>query len=369
MSIRRTIHTVTLLCLVVVAAACSGDASAPEVPKATSLQVVGSATQSGAVGAAVSTVPAVRALSASGAPVPGVVVTFAVSAGGGSLGATTATTGTDGTASATSWVLGTTAGTNTVSATAAGLSPVTFTATATVPTGCTITNYALGATLPLNWETNDCKKLDGKRYDQLQFTTTTQQIIDAAVTAPSGRFLQLRNQDSLFVGLQPGTAFSPPTQNPMHMKYVLAPGTYTFEPIAPDSSATGAYSFSTSTNAAINCDYIIFATPNVTFSGAVDNTSCLGPFNDREQWINLQLKTGMKVRITLSGTDDVPFLIFRDDRLGPASPTLVTARGTTKGETVSVTWTAAFDTWHEIVITSATVNSLGKYTLKIEQLP
>src|SRR4029079_8234090 len=128
-------------------------------------------------------------------------------------------------------------------------------------------------------------------------------------------------------------------------------GTYKFLPFAPSGSTTGSYSFSTTTNTKVDCDYIVFASTNVTFSGVVDNTSCLGPVNDREQWINLQLKTGMKVRITLSGTDEVPFLILRDDRLGPASPTLVTARGTTKGETVSVTWTATFDTWHEIIIT------------------
>ena len=63
-----------------------------------------------------------------GAAMAGVVVSFAVTAGGGTLSAATATTDANGRA-ATRLTLGSDAGTNTVSATVAGLEPVTFTAT------------------------------------------------------------------------------------------------------------------------------------------------------------------------------------------------------------------------------------------------
>ena len=63
-----------------------------------------------------------------GDPLAGVQVTFAVTAGGGTLSATTATTDADGRAAAT-LTLGREPGTNTVEATVAGLDPVTFTAT------------------------------------------------------------------------------------------------------------------------------------------------------------------------------------------------------------------------------------------------
>lgn len=462
-----------LSCSVIVAACSSNDSASPQQAIATSLVATSTSTQSATVGAAVSSAPAVKAVSSAGAPVPGVSVVFTVTSGGGKLGTAstaTATTGVDGIATAGTWTLGTTTGTNTITAASAGLSSVTFTAsgvagaaaslvasagdnqsaavgasvttapavtvkdqygnavanapvtftvdagggsitgattttgadgvarvggwtlgittnaqrlkatsgtlsatltaTATVPAGCNVINYALGATLPLSWEANDCTNATytNRLYDRLQFTTTSQQMVDATVDGPAGRWLLLRKGD-LYVGLQPSTAFSPSAQNPMHLNYILAPGTYVFEPHAPSATATGSYQLSTSTLAKVACDYITFATTNVTFSGVVDNLSCLGPVNDREQWINLQLKTGMKVKITLSGTDEVPFLILRDDRLGPASPTLVTAKGTTKGETVSVTWTATFDQWHEIIITSTNANLLGKYTLKIEELP
>ena len=63
-----------------------------------------------------------------GAAMAGVVVSFTVTAGGGTLSAATATTDANGRA-ATRLTLGSDPGTNTVEATVEGLEPVTFTAT------------------------------------------------------------------------------------------------------------------------------------------------------------------------------------------------------------------------------------------------
>ncbi len=91
-------------------------------------------TQSTTAGTAVSAPPSVRVADAFGNPVAGVAVTFAVTAGGGVINATTVNTSALGVAALTSWTLGATAGVNTVTATAAGLtgSPVAFSATGTV---------------------------------------------------------------------------------------------------------------------------------------------------------------------------------------------------------------------------------------------
>src|SRR5690606_7190249 len=89
--------------------------------------------QTGTVGAALPVAPTVLVTDASGNPVSGVSVTFAVTGGGGSLsGSGTGSTNASGIATAPAWTLGTTPGTNTLTATSAGLSgsPVTFTATA-----------------------------------------------------------------------------------------------------------------------------------------------------------------------------------------------------------------------------------------------
>lgn len=77
--------------------------------------------------------PAVKITDADGNGVSGRSVTFAVSAGGGSVNGGSTTSGSTGIAAVTSWTMGSGTGTNTLTATSAGLtgSPLTFTATST----------------------------------------------------------------------------------------------------------------------------------------------------------------------------------------------------------------------------------------------
>jgi hypothetical protein len=87
--------------------------------------------QSASTGAAVSAAPSVIVKNADNNPVSGVIVTFAVTAGGGSVTGSAAITNASGIATVGSWKLGTTAGANTLTATSGALngSPVTFGAT------------------------------------------------------------------------------------------------------------------------------------------------------------------------------------------------------------------------------------------------
>src|SRR5205823_4391041 len=84
-------------------------------------------------GTAVQIAPSVIVKDASGNPVPGVAVTFAVAPGNGSITGTSQTTDAGGIATVGSWTLSTTAGGNRLTAAASGLtgSPVTFLATGT----------------------------------------------------------------------------------------------------------------------------------------------------------------------------------------------------------------------------------------------
>ena len=110
-----------------------GSLGAPVVagPAATLFLVSGNG-QSGSLSLALPNPFVVEVTDANGIPVSGATVTFAVTAGGGSLGTSTVTTNTQGMASAT-LTLGPNAGTNTVSASSGSLagSPITFTATGT----------------------------------------------------------------------------------------------------------------------------------------------------------------------------------------------------------------------------------------------
>ncbi|HTX68704.1 MAG TPA: hypothetical protein VMH50_06115 [Thermoleophilia bacterium] len=90
--------------------------------------------QTATVGTAVATAPSVRLRDAYNNNCANAVVTFAVTAGGGTITTTSAATNASGVATCGSWTLGTKVGANTLRATYAGAtgSPVTFTATGTV---------------------------------------------------------------------------------------------------------------------------------------------------------------------------------------------------------------------------------------------
>lgn len=87
--------------------------------------------QTATVDQAVAVAPAVLVTDGFGNPVSGVSVTFAVTAGGGSLAGGSTSTNASGIATIGSWTLGQTAGVaNTLTATPTGITPVVFSATA-----------------------------------------------------------------------------------------------------------------------------------------------------------------------------------------------------------------------------------------------
>ncbi|HEY5218294.1 MAG TPA: hypothetical protein VIJ16_00735, partial [Gemmatimonadaceae bacterium] len=88
-----------------------------------------SVSQTGTAGAAAAISPGVLVLDYAGKPVVGQSVTFAVTAGGGSIERQTAVTDSTGVASAGTWTLGAAAGLNEVTATVVDVGLVLFTAT------------------------------------------------------------------------------------------------------------------------------------------------------------------------------------------------------------------------------------------------
>jgi len=120
-------------------AGCSSDNNPAAPPGSTPSQIAARSviTQSAPVNTAVGAPPSVVVRDASGTPVAGVAVTFAVTGGGGTvLPATPVVTDASGIATAASWTLGDTPGANTLSATATGSgiagNPVQFAATGLV---------------------------------------------------------------------------------------------------------------------------------------------------------------------------------------------------------------------------------------------
>lgn len=109
---------------------------------AAQLAVSGGNGQSAEVNTAVTVAPSVLVTDAFGNPVPGVSVTFAPTAGGGSVTGATATSDASGVATVGSWTLGTAVGANTLTATSAGLTPVDIDATAVAAAATQIVGVA-----------------------------------------------------------------------------------------------------------------------------------------------------------------------------------------------------------------------------------
>lgn len=129
----RNLTSALSLTAVLTAIACS-DSSGPKAGPPANLGVVNQASlnQTAEIGTAPPLPLSVVVSDASNRPVSGVLVTFAVAAGGGTLSSSTQTTDANGVASVT-WTLGNTFGVKTVTATVTGLPVVTFNAIAMAP--------------------------------------------------------------------------------------------------------------------------------------------------------------------------------------------------------------------------------------------
>jgi hypothetical protein len=100
--------------------------------------------QSALVGTAVATAPRVSVTDAGGNPVLGIVVTFTVTQGGGTVTGATQTTDANGFATVGTWTLGPAAGLNALTAAVSGLTPVQFLALGTGPGGVTQMTLSAG---------------------------------------------------------------------------------------------------------------------------------------------------------------------------------------------------------------------------------
>lgn len=117
--------------------------SATGIQTIATMQVNAGNAQVATAGSAVATPPSVIVRDGFGTPMPNVAVTFAVTAGGGSVAPAGAImTNAFGIATLTSWTLGATAGPNALQATAAGIVPVTFTATGVAGAAAQLTKHA-----------------------------------------------------------------------------------------------------------------------------------------------------------------------------------------------------------------------------------
>jgi hypothetical protein len=351
----------------------SGSASATATVKATAgaaakIAVLPDNITTGNVGATVSA-PGVLVSDSFNNPVAGVQVDFSVAANNGSLGATSATTNAAGIARVPGWTLGALVGAQKVTA-KVGSFTTDLSVAAKLAEGCVTQPAAIGLTTSGTWSTSDCQDTAlARRYDEYSLKLTAQGQFKARVTGANGRQFRVFTSAGRAVGEQPSDAFAPATVNPLELQYVLPAGDYLLRVYAPDATTVGDYTlqlspdFSNAITDAATCRPVIFATFGSTVTQSLTRaTSCSFQGDIEDRYIVL-LQTGEKVSINLATTAFSPYLILRDDRT-PTSPAVATKRLAAPG-TASVEYTATFNGFHEIIVTSNTFVSEGSYTLSI----
>ncbi len=150
---RNAARVALLVAFTLVAACGGGDGNGPSDPVPTSLAVNGGNSQSAPVATALPVAPSVIVKDQRGNGIPGIIVTFAVQSGGGTISGAQAVTSQGGIAQVGSWILGTATGANTLSATVQGLTPITLTATATAGAPAALVFIAAPASTAANGAT------------------------------------------------------------------------------------------------------------------------------------------------------------------------------------------------------------------------
>ena len=306
--------------------------------------------QSGAPGSALANRLVVRVTDAGGNPKSGTAVTFAVTAGGGALSATTATTDAAGIATSGVWTLGTGQCGQSVSATAGTL------VTSFVASSRSTIEVDGGVSGTL--ASGDCV-IDGKFADEFDLTTASG-AITVSMTGTVNPLAQVVTSD--------GTALVASSSS---FRLLTASGSKAVRATTVTAGETGSYTLSvaSASSAVTDCSPVYIemgASTTQTLSASDCQDSYFGVSGDPYL---VFVPAGVSVRVSqTSSTLDSEFAIF--------SPTgaLVVDRDTGGSETF--TFTASTSGFYKIVSSSyclvfddvyAAGCDLSGYTLKVEK--
>ncbi|MBC5764567.1 hypothetical protein [Ramlibacter albus] len=250
---------------------------------------------------------------------------------------------------------------------ASGLSVLNNTAAAV--SGCTTVQMAIGLTITGAWTADDCVDPNlNVRYDQYALQLTSQAAFRAEVSGGAGRQLRIFASDGRAVGEQPSDAFAPAAVDPLTLQYILPAGDYIVRVYSAAATSTGNYTlklssaFSTAA-AGDTCLPVTFTTYGVaTTQSIAQGVSCVFQGGLEDRYL-LLMRIGERVTVTLDSAAFAPYLLLRDDRT-PTSPVVGSDRKAAAGS-VTVSYTATFSGFHEIIVTSNDFTSKGTYTLTV----
>jgi len=324
--------------------------------------------QTGSPGAAVAVAPAVTVKDANGNPKSGVVVTFAVASGGGSVTGGSATSNGEGIATVGSWILGSAAGANTLTASATGIAAVTFTATSTAATGCAArTTHSLGTTTSGTLSASDCLLADGTITDLYSVTLGETNVYLFRESAIFDTYLFLAGSDGSVIAENDDEIPNGSSRNSA-IKALLPAGSYLLAPTSFDAGITGDYSISSSTvsTGVSGCERV-YVVRNVTTTQSVEPSDCLmttppaAPIYGDGYFIFLRAGQSVTVTMTSIGVD--AFIEVRNPD-GARIATNDNRDATTKDSELTFTATGE-PGYYGIYARTGVTSQTGTYTLTI----
>ncbi len=287
---------------------------------ATTVTAQSPANQSAPAGTAVAQPPSVRVADQVGQPMAGVPVTFAVTAGGGTLTGATAITNAAGVATVGSWTLGSTPGQNRVTATAGSLAPVVFGATGTTTTDPCQTSvpYTPGTTVAGSLATTDCRLSTGEYIDFYDTRLSAAQSLSFTMSSAAvNSWLELYDAAGNLVGFNDDAALGSPNA----ALRVFAPaGSYFLGASSRAAGETGSYQLSSSGITGNSNCAMYWVVPSVTVPGSVATTDCHSDGYYFDAYL-VVLQPGQTLTLRMQSTAVDPILgLFA---VGAGNPTLV----------------------------------------------
>lgn len=249
-----------------------GDSSGPGTP--TSLVVAGGNGQAECVGATLPVPLSVTATGANGGAFRGATVSWAVTAGAGTLVPASTITDAAGSA-ATTFTLGNLVGPVTIQASVAGVTPATFSATAGDPTDY-VAAYTLEDTVSGALASTDC--VLGSYYNDFYgFTVAAQQGLTMRMSSST-----FDTWLDLYTGTGDILAFDddidPGIVQNSELHAIVAAGSYILAPNSYDPYVTGGYTLTATarSQALADCE-LVWLAGGVTITDSLTTTDCTNP--------------------------------------------------------------------------------------------
>jgi hypothetical protein len=358
--LRSIFSPLTAVGLLALQVSCGGGDSSGPGAVATNITANSSVGFTAPPGTPVTELPSVLLSDQKGAPVAGAVVTFTVTAGGGTVTGATATSNASGIATVGAWTLGTAAGENTLSAQSGSLPAVKFSA-------CATASHALGSSLDSQLSSTDCQLSDGSFVDFYTVTIPTGgTYIFNQTSSVFDTYLAFLTSASVLVGINDDYLS---TSTDSRLKVIVPPGSYFIGANSYDPGTFGNYSISSAASTAevANCEDV-FIVPGITTPQSLATTDCStnGFFSD--EYV-VFLNPGQSVTVAMTSSTLDSYVEIRSN----ASPVVLASNddidGTTKDARVTYsvpntgTSTGGF---FIIAAASRVAGATGAYTLSVQ---